>query len=326
MAGIIIGGIVLLLALLVGLIGVFGTRAKAKVTAKYPAPGQMVDVGGHRLHIHCQGDHALGSPTVVMESGNGEPSLTWAAIQPEVARFARVCTYDRAGLGWSERSPKPRTVGNVVDELHTLLARAGLEPPYVLVGHSMGGGLVRLYAREHPDQVAGMVLVDPLLEEQEQRWPEAVRRLSERSRKAMVPSFRLGQMSGDEPSQSPWLGEASSGPAVELTCRPTLRNYFSYTTAHNNETELESSARWGSRLRGESCSAGHLVGPCCKIGKFNLIGGLTQNPFEFTILKHSAGSLIDTQSGGRPSLNHCLNHVRQGVPLGEVNADYETAD
>lgn len=125
-----------------------------------------------------------------MEGGNGQPGLTWAAVQPEVARFARVCTYDRAGLGWSEPSPKPRTAGNTVAELHTLLGRAGVEPPYVLVGHSMGGGLVRLYAHEHPDQVVGLALVDPLHEEQEQRWPEAVRRSNEKSRKAMIPIFR----------------------------------------------------------------------------------------------------------------------------------------
>ena len=194
MTGIIIGGIVLLLALLVGLIGVFGARAKARLAAQYPAPGQMVDVGGYRLHIHCQGDHAPGSPTVVMEGGNAEPGLTWAAVQPEVAKFARVCTYDRAGLGWSEPSPKLRTAGNIVDELHTLLTQAGMKPPYVLVGHSLGGALVRLYAHEHPDQVGGMVLVDAMHEEQELRLPDAMRRLNEKGRKFMVLFFRLAQL------------------------------------------------------------------------------------------------------------------------------------
>jgi pimeloyl-ACP methyl ester carboxylesterase len=193
MTGIIVGGFVLLLALLVALIGVFGARAKARLTAQYPPPGQMVDVGGYRMHILCQGDHAPGRPTVVMEGGNGEPCLTWAAVQPEVAKFARVCSYDRAGLGWSEPSPKPRTAGNIVAELHALQTQTGVEPPYVLVGHSMGGGLVRLYAHEHPDQVAGLVLVDPLHEEQEGRLPEATRRLNEKSRKSMVLFFRLVQ-------------------------------------------------------------------------------------------------------------------------------------
>jgi pimeloyl-ACP methyl ester carboxylesterase len=194
MAGIIVGGIVLLSALVIGLIWVFGARAKARLAAQYPPPGQMVDVGGYRMHILCQGDHVPGSPTVVMEGGNGEPCLTWAAVQPGIAKFAHVCTYDRAGLGWSEHGSKPRTAGNIVDELHSLLMQAGVQPPYVLVGHSMGGGLVRLYAHEHPDQVAGLVLVDPLHEEQEGRLPEATRRLNERGRKAMVPFFRLGQM------------------------------------------------------------------------------------------------------------------------------------
>lgn len=193
MAGIFVGAIVLLLVLFAGLIWIFGGKAKARLAAKYPPPGQMVDIGGYRLHIQCQGDHTPGSPTVVLEGGNGEPGLTWAAVQPEVARFAQVCTYDRAGLGWSEPSPRPRTAGNIVAELHTLLRQAGVEPPYVLVGHSMGGGLVRLYAHEHPDQIVGLVLVDPLHEEQEQLWPEAVRRSNEKSRQAMVPVFRVMQ-------------------------------------------------------------------------------------------------------------------------------------
>jgi pimeloyl-ACP methyl ester carboxylesterase len=128
-----------------------------------------------------------------MVGGNGEPGLTWAAVQPEVAKFARVCSYDRAGLGWSEPSPSPRTAPNMVDELHSLLAGAGVEPPYVLVGHSLGGGLVRLYAHQHPDQVVGMVLVDPLHEEQEQRLPATLTRLNQKSRKATGSFFRLLQ-------------------------------------------------------------------------------------------------------------------------------------
>ena len=101
-----------------------------------------------------------------MESGNGNFSLNWGRVPREVAKFTRVCTYDRAGLGWSDRSPQPRTAHNLVEDLHTLLERSGVEPPYVLVGHSLGGMLIRLYAHEHPDQVAGMVLVDSAHEEQ----------------------------------------------------------------------------------------------------------------------------------------------------------------
>jgi len=195
-AGIVVGVLALVLGIFVGWTWVSGTKAKKELAAKYPPPGQMVDVGGYRLHLNCQGAKPSGdSPTVVMEGGHMEPSLTWALVQPEVARFTRVCTYDRAGLGWSERSPKPRTVANMVDELHTLLARAGVEPPYVLVGHSIGGLYVRLYAHNYPDQVAGMVLVDASHEEQDLRFPKTVQRLQQQSSTMMVWGMRLLKMS-----------------------------------------------------------------------------------------------------------------------------------
>ena len=186
----IVVGIVLFVPMLIGWVWLFGAKAKARLAAKYPAPGKLVDVGGYRLHINSQGQ---GGPTVVMESGNGDFSLSWSRVQCEVAKFARVCTYDRAGLGWSDRSPQPRTAHNLVEDLHTLLARSGVEPPYVLVGHSLGGPLVRLYAYEHPDQMAGMVLVDPAHEEEFLRAPEAVKRLQSKSVKMMNGILRLMQ-------------------------------------------------------------------------------------------------------------------------------------
>jgi pimeloyl-ACP methyl ester carboxylesterase len=187
----IVGGVISLLALLVGLTWMLGSRAKARLAAKYPPPGQMVDVGGYRLHINCHGEAGAGSPTVVMEGGNAEPCLTWASVQPEVARITRVCAYDRAGLGWSERSPRPRTVANITDELGALLAGAGVEPPYVLVGHSIGGMFARFYAYQHPEQVAGMVLVDSAHEEQFLRMPESVVQIGRRSQKMMAWLLRL---------------------------------------------------------------------------------------------------------------------------------------
>jgi pimeloyl-ACP methyl ester carboxylesterase len=111
-----------------------------------------------------------------------------------VAKFTRVCTYDRAGLGWSELSPAPRTASNIVNELYTLLGRAGVEPPYVLVGHSIGGLFVRVYAHEHPEQVAGMVLVDASHDEQEVRVPEAIARMNKSGYRSMAWGFRLLQM------------------------------------------------------------------------------------------------------------------------------------
>ena len=109
-AGLIVGGLALLLCLFVGWTWAGSSKARAELAKKYPPPGQMVDVGGYRLHINCQGSKpSADSPTVVLEAGAGEYSLTWDQVQREVAQFARVCTYDRAGLGWSERGPNPRT-------------------------------------------------------------------------------------------------------------------------------------------------------------------------------------------------------------------------
>ena len=136
---------------------IYEPMAEAADVKAYPPPGQMVDVGGYRLHIHCAGE---GSPTVVIESGWGEMSASWAWVQPEVAKTTRVCTYDRAGMGWSESSPNPRTAREYAKELHTLLEKANVPGPYVLVGHSMGGFTVIVYAHDYPTDVSGLVLVD----------------------------------------------------------------------------------------------------------------------------------------------------------------------
>lgn len=120
-------------------------------------PGVRVDVGGHRLRLLCSGE---GEPVVVMDTGLGDSLEVWSDLRPLVAGFARVCVYDRAGLGGSEPGPLPRTSDVIVEDLHRLLARSGEPAPYVLVGHSFGGLNVRLYASRHPGEVVGLVLVD----------------------------------------------------------------------------------------------------------------------------------------------------------------------
>src|SRR5919202_5800173 len=152
-----LGGIVAVLLGLMLLGALYESRAEAADVRAYPAPGQMVDVGGYRLHINCTG---AGSPTVVVESGWGDMSAAWWWVQPQVAKTTRICTYDRAGMGWSEASPAPRVAREYVKELHTLLANAHEPGPYVLVGHSMGGFTVRVYAHDYPADVVGVVLVD----------------------------------------------------------------------------------------------------------------------------------------------------------------------
>lgn len=120
-------------------------------------PGQLVDVGGHRLHVACTGQ---GSPTVVLDAGLGGTSLDWVLIQNRLSDRTQVCAYDRAGMGWSDAGPEPRTPARIATELNTLLTTAGVHGPYVLVAHSLAGKSARLFAIAHPDKVAGLVLVD----------------------------------------------------------------------------------------------------------------------------------------------------------------------
>ena len=152
-----------LTAFLVGLMLLgagYEALAEAADGRAYPPPGQMVDVGGYRLHINCVG---TGSPTVVIEAGMGDWSASWSSrVQPEAAKTTRVCTYDRAGLGWSEPGPLPRTAEQFAHELHSLLHNAQVPGPYVLVGHSLGGFSARVFAHAYAAEVAGVVLIESM--------------------------------------------------------------------------------------------------------------------------------------------------------------------
>lgn len=125
---------------------------------RYPAPGRFVEIDGRRLHLFIQGDAP--GPTVVIEQGIGSPSVVWRPIQASIAKFARVCTYDRAGFLWSDPVGPGRSLDDMVADLHAVLKNGAVPSPYILVGHSMGGLLVRRFARAYPDLVAGVVLVD----------------------------------------------------------------------------------------------------------------------------------------------------------------------
>ncbi len=127
---------------------------------RFPQSGRLVKVGRHALHIHESGS---GAPSVVLEAGIGSSSLSWATVQPEIAGFARVCSYDRAGLGWSEMAKGPRSLERLVEELRSALQAIDFPYPRILVGHSFGGLIVRAYAARHPEGIAGIVLVDPVL-------------------------------------------------------------------------------------------------------------------------------------------------------------------
>jgi pimeloyl-ACP methyl ester carboxylesterase len=155
-----LGGFVVFVlgVMLVG--AMYESAAEAADVRAYPPPGQMVDVGGYRLHLNCTG---TGSPTVVIDAGLGDWSASWSSwVQPEVAKTTRVCTYDRAGMGHSEAGPLPRTVEQFAKELHTLLQHADIPGPYVLVGHSLGGLSVRVFVHKYATEVAGVVLIDSM--------------------------------------------------------------------------------------------------------------------------------------------------------------------
>lgn len=137
----------------------------------HPMPGRLVDVGGYKMHINCTGQ---GTPTVILDSGLGNSYAPWYKVQPQISQFVRVCSYDRAGIGYSDPSPRPRTSKDIAEELHTLLHNADIPSPVVLVGHSMGGYDVRLYASLYRNEVAGMVLVDSSHPEQDRRFPQAL--------------------------------------------------------------------------------------------------------------------------------------------------------
>ena len=168
----VVVGLVAVIVLLVAVGASYEAIMAAGDDTRYPAPGQRVDVGGYRLHVHCVGE---GNPTVVLDAGLGGFSLDWSLVQPELAATTRVCAYDRAGYGWSDPSPHARTPSQIADELHTLLVNAGIQGPYVLVGHSAAGKDVRLFASRYPQAVVGMVLVDARHESVDtNRSPEAL--------------------------------------------------------------------------------------------------------------------------------------------------------
>jgi len=162
----------LLLLLVAGF--VYENISEARDRRFNPMQGRLVDVGGRNIHIYCTGD---GSPTVILDSGLGDSYLSWHKVQPEIAKFNRVCSYDRAGLGFSDTSSRPRTSKVIAAELHVLLQAASVPPPYVIVGHSMGGFNVRMYASMYRSDIVGMVLVDASHPDQENRFPPELKNL-----------------------------------------------------------------------------------------------------------------------------------------------------
>ena len=164
-----VGSVLVLVVLLTGLAvagAIYQTISNWREARRFPQRGTSVQAGPVRLNIDCAG---RGSPAVILDSGMGVPALGWMKVQPEVAKFTHVCSYDRAGYGWSDPGPEPRTSAQIANELKALLDAAGEKGPFVLVGHSFGGFNIRVFAKQHPNDVAGVVLVDASHEDWEQR-------------------------------------------------------------------------------------------------------------------------------------------------------------
>lgn len=171
---IVLRGLLILVIVLAAAGFIYENISEARDIRFHPMPGRLVDVGGYKMHIHCAGQ---GTPAVVLDSGLGDSYISWQKVQPQIAQFTRVCSYDRAGIGYSDSSPRPRTSKDMAEELHTLLRNAAIAGPIILVGHSMGGYDVRLYTSLYRADVAGMVLVDASHHDQENRFPAAIKNL-----------------------------------------------------------------------------------------------------------------------------------------------------
>lgn len=174
----------------------YQSLATRRDLADAPPPGRLIDIGGYRLHLWCTGD---GAPAVILDNGLGGSSVGWGFVQPEIARFTRVCSYDRAGMGYSDRGPSPRTARRIATELATLLDRSGIAGPVVLVGASIAGFNVRVFASDRPERAAGLVLVDASHEDDAHEVPRLARFVPLLS---TVGVFRLFGVSFGQPVES----------------------------------------------------------------------------------------------------------------------------
>ena len=224
----------------------------------YPPPGQMVDVGGYKLHLYKSGS---GGPVVVLDSGLGCISSDWGSVQSDIAKFIQVVSYDRAGTAWSEASPFPRTSEQIVQELRTLLHKAHIPKPYILVGHSFGGGNAQLYAATYPDEVLGIVLVDSCHEEQEKRLPphpldQQMKLMQSRGAVYFMSTFGISRLMAKMylKSMMPDLPEAMQNRHIALCS----------TTKHGKTVSAEASSLTESLKQLENVDRSRIQDiPCC---------------------------------------------------------------
>lgn len=147
---------------------VFNALAIHHYRAVFPPQGKLYGVDGYKMHLYCTGE---GSPTIILDAGLGNDSLIWANVQPTLSKTTRVCSYDRAGFGWSDLQPRPRDAHRITDQLHALLTQAGIKGPMVLMGHSIAGLYIRDYVARYPQNLSGLIFVDGSTPLQEDRFP-----------------------------------------------------------------------------------------------------------------------------------------------------------
>jgi pimeloyl-ACP methyl ester carboxylesterase len=186
-----------------------------------PPIGQLINVGSHQLHIYSIGE---GSPSVIFESGGASWSLDWNLVQSQAAKFTNVCSYDRAGFGWSDPGPTPRTSEQIVAELHTLLTRAEIKKPYILVGASFGGHTARLFAKKYPEETVGIILLDARHEAIDSKMPPAWKKL-EAAGKGMYQFMFLTSRLGALNLLGKLMGEKAAPPIV-MKLPPEIRTEY----------------------------------------------------------------------------------------------------
>jgi pimeloyl-ACP methyl ester carboxylesterase len=235
-------GILLVSLVFLGLTASLVVRQVAVHRAKrdFPAPGRLVEIDGRLSHIYCTGQ---GSPTILLESGlDDRGSWSWAGIRDQLSQVSRVCAYDRAGIMWSEPREGPRDAERIAGELHALLAAASEPPPYVLVGHSLGGLLVRVFDRRYPGEAAGFVFVDPSHPEQDRRFPAELRHLIEKKKSEpnqrwlfrIIAPYRLFAAERPTPRTAYWWRSFPEGVLAESRAIDAISEQASRTSTLGN--------------------------------------------------------------------------------------------
>lgn len=244
----IVSGTALAVAVLSSAGAVYEGLARSGDAVRYPMSGQLVDIGGHSLHLTCLGE---GRPTVILDAGLGSTSLDWVLVQSSLAAYTRVCTYDRAGMGYSDAGPEPRSPVRIADELNRLLKAANVPGPYILVAHSLSGKSARLFAAGHPEEVAGMVLVDTRSEKIDAATPpdeaEAFAAALKRQANVLTLARKLGlvRLMGSILADRPGL---PPGVATEMALLQTQPQSLRATTAEGMARASDDAALNGASL------------------------------------------------------------------------------